>query len=51
MAPVEVSVGQDYESLWSDIKANGYLRVRIDGETHSVESRRASIGDASTGWR
>src|SRR3990172_961076 len=25
MAPVEVSVGQDYESLWSDIKANGYL--------------------------
>ncbi len=37
MAPVEVSVGQDYESLWSDIKANGYLRMRVDGETHSVE--------------
>ncbi|MHB0957758.1 MAG: excinuclease ABC subunit UvrA [Pirellulaceae bacterium] len=38
MAPVEVAVGQDYESLWSEIKAKGYMRVRIDGETHSVEN-------------
>lgn len=37
LAPVEVSVGQDYESLWHDIKANGYLRMRVDGVTYSVD--------------
>ena len=31
LAPMEVPVGQDYESLWKDIKANGYVRVRVDG--------------------
>ncbi len=37
LSPVEVAVGQDYESLWKDVKANGYPRVRIDGQTCSVD--------------
>ncbi len=37
LAPVEVSVGQDYESLWKDVQAKGYVRVRVDGEIHNVD--------------
>ncbi|NLX55306.1 MAG: excinuclease ABC subunit UvrA [Planctomycetaceae bacterium] len=36
LAPVEVPVGQDYESLWRDVRSHGYLRMRVDGTTHSV---------------
>ncbi len=38
LAPVEVRVGERYESLWDDLRASGYLRVRVDGQTHSLES-------------
>jgi excinuclease ABC subunit A len=38
MAPVAPESGQSYEQLWDDIKANGYQRVRIDKETHEVDS-------------
>ena len=38
MAPVAPESGQSYEQLWDDIKANGYQRVRIDNETHEVDS-------------
>ncbi len=37
MAPVEVAVGEQYESLWDSLRGGGYIRVRIDGETHSLE--------------
>ncbi len=37
LAPIAVAVGQDYESLWKDVRANGYLRVRVDGEIHNVD--------------
>ncbi|MCU0960148.1 MAG: excinuclease ABC subunit UvrA [Pirellulaceae bacterium] len=37
LAPVDVPVGQDYAALWSELQANGYLRVRIDGESHRVD--------------
>ncbi len=37
LAPVAVAVGQDYETLWNDVRANGYLRVRVDGEIHNVD--------------
>jgi len=36
MAPVEVAVGEQYESLWDSLRGGGYIRVRIDGETHSL---------------
>ena len=38
MAPVAPESGQSYEQLWDDIRANGYQRVRIDNETHEVDS-------------
>ncbi|HVT28067.1 MAG TPA: excinuclease ABC subunit UvrA, partial [Lacipirellulaceae bacterium] len=37
MAPVEVEVGEQYESLWDSLRGGGYVRVRIDGETHSLD--------------
>ncbi len=38
LAPVEVRVGERYDALWDDLRASGYLRVRIDGEMHSLEN-------------
>ncbi len=37
MAPVEVQVGEQYESLWESLRGAGYVRVRIDGETHTLD--------------
>src|SRR6476661_951016 len=37
MAPVEVAVGEQYEELWDSLRGGGYIRIRIDGETHSLE--------------
>ena len=37
MAPVEVQVGEQYETLWDSLRGGGYIRVRIDGETHSLD--------------
>jgi excinuclease ABC subunit A len=37
MAPVEVQVGEQYEALWESLRGAGYVRVRIDGETHSLD--------------
>jgi excinuclease ABC subunit A len=37
MAPVEVQVGEQYEALWDSLRGGGYVRVRIDGETHSLD--------------
>ncbi len=30
-------VGEQYESLWDSLRGGGYIRVRIDGETHSLD--------------
>ncbi len=49
---MEVPVGQDYESLWKDVKANGYVRVRVDGETCQSWMRLpTSIAVASIAWK
>ena len=37
MAPVEVQVGERYEALWDEMRASGYARIRVDGETYSVD--------------
>ena len=37
MAPVEVQVGEQYETLWDSLRGAGYVRVRIDGETHALD--------------
>ncbi len=38
MAPLAIEVGERYETLWEEIRAAGYVRVRIDGETHSIDN-------------
>ncbi|MBI3836962.1 MAG: excinuclease ABC subunit UvrA [Planctomycetia bacterium] len=37
MAPLEVEVGDKYENLWAEIRSLGYVRMRVDGQTHSVD--------------
>jgi excinuclease ABC subunit A len=37
MAPLEVEVGEKYEALWEEMRAGGYVRVRIDGQTHTLD--------------
>jgi excinuclease ABC subunit A len=37
MAPLEVEVGEKYEALWEEMRAAGYVRVRIDGRTHTLD--------------
>jgi excinuclease ABC subunit A len=38
LAPVEIEVGQDYAALWDEIRALGFTRIRVDGQTHNVET-------------
>ncbi|HJS08907.1 MAG TPA: ATP-binding cassette domain-containing protein, partial [Pirellulales bacterium] len=38
MAPQEIQVGENYASLWEELRAKGYQRMRVDGATHSVDS-------------
>ncbi len=37
MAPLEVQVGEKYENLWEELRTAGYARVRVDGETLSLD--------------
>ncbi len=37
-APVDIQVGEKYETLWEDLRADGYARVRVDGQTHSLDT-------------
>ncbi|MCA9112486.1 MAG: excinuclease ABC subunit A, partial [Planctomycetaceae bacterium] len=36
-APIEIQVGQSYTKLWDRLGTQGFLRVRINGETHTLE--------------
>ena len=38
MAPLEIQVGERYESLWEEMRAAGYPRIRIDRQTHSIDN-------------
>jgi len=38
LAPLEIQVGQQYESLWDELRSAGYGRVRVDGETHALDA-------------
>ncbi len=37
MAPLEIRVGEKYETLWDEIRAGGYQRMRVDGVTHTID--------------
>ena len=32
MSPISIEVGQKFETMWEDLRANGYVRVRVNGE-------------------
>ena len=37
MAPVERRDGERYESLWDELRASGFARVRVDGQSVSLD--------------
>jgi excinuclease ABC subunit A len=37
MAPMELEVGRQYDELWTEIRERGYVRVRIDDQTYTVD--------------
>ena len=37
MAPIERRDGEEYDHMWAELKATGFNRVRIDGETVSLD--------------
>ncbi len=37
MAPLEIQVGEKYETLWEEMRRSGYVRVRVDGQTYPLD--------------
>jgi excinuclease UvrABC ATPase subunit len=37
MTPLEIQVGERYETLWEEMRGSGYVRMRVDGVTQSVD--------------
>jgi excinuclease ABC subunit A len=37
MAPVDVQVGEKYETVWEELQAAGFPRIRVNGETHAID--------------
>ncbi|HMP58590.1 MAG TPA: excinuclease ABC subunit UvrA [Gemmatales bacterium] len=37
LAPLERKGQESYETLWEDVRRAGFLRVRVDGTTHSLD--------------
>ncbi len=37
LAPLEIQVGEKYETLWDDLRGRGFQRIRIDGKTHTID--------------
>ena len=37
LAPLESDPGKTYEEIWEELRRNGYVRVRIDGQTIALE--------------
>jgi excinuclease ABC subunit A len=37
MAPLEIHVGERYETLWAETRAAGYARIRVDRQTYSID--------------
>lgn len=37
LAPIEVAAGEKYEGVWEDLRTGGYARVRVDGQTYSLD--------------
>ena len=37
MAPLEIRTGETYETLWEETRTAGYVRIRVDGKTYSID--------------
>jgi len=37
LAPLQIEVGREYGSLWDEIRAAGYARIRVDGVTYPLD--------------
>jgi excinuclease ABC subunit A len=37
MAPVERGETDDFDALWDDLRSSGFARVRVDGQSHSLD--------------
>ncbi|MDA1177400.1 MAG: excinuclease ABC subunit UvrA, partial [Planctomycetota bacterium] len=37
LAPIELEMGSSYEELWTQLRSQGYVRIRANGMTHSLE--------------
>jgi excinuclease ABC subunit A len=37
LAPVDTEGVQSYETIWNELRAEGYARIRVDGHTHSLD--------------
>ena len=37
LAPQEVAVGDSYDKLWERLRSQGYRRVRVNGETYTLD--------------
>ena len=37
MAPMKVEVGQNYDTVWEELRTTGYVRIRIDGKTYPID--------------
>lgn len=38
LAPIEVEVGEQYDKRWKSLADQGYLRIRVDGQTHPLDN-------------
>ena len=38
MAPMEIEVGQQYDTLWESLRVKGYNRVRVNGTSHALDA-------------
>jgi excinuclease ABC subunit A len=41
LAPVSIHVGESYETLWDEMRASGYARIRVDGVTYLLDDAPA----------
>ncbi|MBA3484095.1 MAG: ATP-binding cassette domain-containing protein, partial [Pirellulales bacterium] len=41
MAPLALAQGEQYEDLWAKLRGEGYVRVRVDGQTHELDAMPA----------
>jgi excinuclease ABC subunit A len=37
LAPLKLEPGQSFESLWDEVRGNGFVRVRVDSRTYGID--------------